>query len=99
VIASESEWDTDSDLRGGKYIYVYDYVSDGIFYYAHNSEIFVKPGDILNAGDIIAHVGRTGLNAYKKRSPTHLHIMYLVTEDGYPKPKNIYGDLLDCTPK
>lgn len=99
VIASEAEWDTDSDLRGGKYIFVYDYVSECIFYYAHNSEIFVKPGDLINAGDIIAHVGRTGLNAYKKRSPTHLHLMCLKTEDGYPKPKNIYQNLLVCIPK
>lgn len=99
VIACEQDWDAESDLRGGRYIYIYDYVSDGIFYYAHNSEIFVKPGQIVKAGDVIAHVGRTGLNAYKKRSPTHLHLMYMNIVDGYPKPKNIYKELLDCVTK
>jgi murein DD-endopeptidase MepM/ murein hydrolase activator NlpD len=95
VIACEHDWDANSDLRGGKYIYIYDYASDGIFYYAHNSEIFVNTGDLVKAGNVIAHVGRTGLNAYKKRSPTHLHLMYMTIEDGYPKPKNIYNELLN----
>ncbi len=99
VIACESEWEGSSDLRGGKYIYIYDPVYDGIFYYAHNSEIFVKPGNIVQAGDVIAHCGRTGLNAYKKRSPTHLHLMFLQVEDGYPNPKNIYNELLNAKTK
>lgn len=99
VIASEAEWEPGSNLRGGKYIYIYDPASEGIFYYAHNRNIFVKPGDIVKAGGVIAECGRTGLNAYKKRSPTHLHIMYLHIEDGYPKPENIYNDLLTAKTK
>jgi peptidoglycan LD-endopeptidase LytH len=99
VIACEPGWDAGSDLRGGKYIYIYDPAYDGIFYYAHNSKIFVKAGDIVKAGDVIAECGRTGLNAYKKRSPTHLHLMYLQVEDGYPKPKNIYEELLNAKTK
>lgn len=99
VIACERDWDNSSDLRGGKYIYIYDPSYDGIFYYAHNSKIFVKPGDIVRAGDKIAECGRTGLNAYKRRSPTHLHIMFLQIEDGYPKPKNIYNELLNAKTK
>lgn len=96
VIAYETEWETSSDLRGGKYIYIYDPGTEGIFYYAHNSEVLVKPGDIVKAGDVIAHVGRTGLNAYKKRSPTHLHLMYMYLEDRYPKPRNIYEELINA---
>ena len=99
VISCEPDWQTDSDLRGGKYIYILDPSDDGIFYYAHNSEIYVKPGDLVKAGDVIAHVGRTGLSAYKKRSPTHLHLMYLQVEDGYPKPKNIYQELCNMKTK
>lgn len=99
VIACEADWDNSSDLRGGKYIYIYDPSHDGIFYYAHNRKIFVKPGDIVQAGDKIAECGRTGLNAYKRRSPTHLHIMFLQIEDGYPKPKNIYIELLNAKTK
>jgi murein DD-endopeptidase MepM/ murein hydrolase activator NlpD len=99
VVAAESEWEPGSNLRGGKYIYIYDPGSEGLFYYAHNRQILVKPGDMVKAGDIIAEVGRTGLNAYRKRSPTHLHIMYLHVEDGYPKPQNIYKDLLSAKTK
>lgn len=64
-----------------------------LVYYAHNREIFVSPGDILRPGDRIATVGRTGLNARKKRSPTHLHLTCLKLRDGSPKPENIYLDL------
>lgn len=96
VVATEPDWEPGSNLRGGKYIYIYDPATDGLFYYAHNYQIFVKPGDIVKAGDVIAECGRTGLNAYKKRSPTHLHIMYLRIEDGYPKPEDIYEYLLSA---
>lgn len=99
VIACEPDWQADSELRGGKYIYIYDPSYEGIFYYAHNSKIVVKTGDVVNAGDKIAECGRTGLNAYKKRSPTHLHLMFLQVEDGYPKPKNIYNELVNAKTK
>jgi hypothetical protein len=99
VIACEPDWEAGSDLRGGKYIYVYDPLSEGFFYYAHNRNIFVKPGDLVKAGQIIAECGRTGLNAYKRRSPTHLHLMFLKVEDGYPKPEDIYRKLLKSSSK
>lgn len=94
VIAAESVWDTTSNLRGGKYIWIYDPCSNSFFYYAHNSKIFVQPCDIVVPGDTIATVGRTGLNAFKKRSPTHLHIMRLKLDGtDYPKPIDCYNDL------
>lgn len=99
VIAYETEWEVNSDLRGGKYIYIYDPFTSGIFYYAHNREVFVKPGDVVTAGQVIAQMGRTGINAYKRRSPTHLHIGYLYVQDGYPKPEDIYKNLLNANNK
>lgn len=78
---------------------MYDTIYDGLFYYAHNSEIFVKPGDIVKAGDAIAYCRRTGLNAYKKRSPANLHLMFLQVDDGYPEPKDIYSELLNAKNK
>lgn len=94
VIATETLWDTTSNLRGGKYIWIYEPNSNSFFYYAHNSKIFVQPCDIVNVGDTIAAVGRTGLNAFKKRSPTHLHIMQLKLDStDYPKPVDCYKDL------
>jgi len=94
VIAVELVWDTISNLRGGKYIWIYDPNSNSFFYYAHNRNVFVRPCDIVNPGDTIATVGRTGLNAFKKRSPTHLHIMQLKLDSTYyPRPTNCYEEL------
>lgn len=96
VVALEKDWDFQSDLRGGKYIWIYDTYSDGLFYYAHNRKVIVNVGDIVKPGDKIAEVGRTGLNAYKKRSPTHLHFSYLKINDGKLNPVNLYDDLLNA---
>lgn len=95
VIAAATNWDTSSNLRGGKYIYIYQPSTNSFFYYAHNSEILVQLCDIVKPGQVIAKVGRSGLNAYKKRSPTHLHFMQLkLDSQGYPRPFNSYKDLL-----
>ena len=95
VVALEKEWDSASSLRGGKYIYVYDPIDNALFYYAHNNEVFVDVGQIINAGDRIATMGRTGLNAFKQRSPTHLHFMKLTFDkEFYPKPVDTYKNLI-----
>jgi murein DD-endopeptidase MepM/ murein hydrolase activator NlpD len=92
VIACSNEWDTVSELRGGKYIWIYH--SDGtITYYAHNKEIFVKPGDAVKRGQKIAEVGRTGYNAFKKRSPTHLHFSAFHLVNNMPVPYNCFVQL------
>lgn len=94
VIASATQWDTTNNLRGGKYIYIYQPSTNSLFYYAHNSEVLVQLCDIVKPGQVIAKVGRSGLNAYKKRSPTHLHFMQLKLDSlGYPRPFNPYKDL------
>jgi hypothetical protein len=94
VGAVEKEWDPASRLRGGKYIWIYDPTTDALIYYAHNSRLLVETGDLVKPGDSIAEVGRTGLNAYKRRSPTHLHLTYLSIVNGLPGPRNIFKELL-----
>jgi len=95
VVALKKEWDCVSDLRGGKYIWIYDSVKNVLYYYAHNNEVFVDVGQTVKAGDTIATVGRTGLNAFKKKSPTHLHFMKLALDkDLYPKPVDTYKYLI-----
>jgi hypothetical protein len=85
VLAIETAWKPGSDYRGGNWIWVYDPTLHGLFYYAHNSEVHVVPGQWVQAGQKLAEMGRTGFNAYKTRSPTHLHL---------PQPLNTYEWLL-----
>jgi peptidoglycan LD-endopeptidase LytH len=94
VVSTETKWEPTSVQRGGNYIWIFDPNSKSLFYYAHNNKVMVKKGDLVKPGDVIAHVGRSGLNAYKKRSPTHLHFMQLVFDDNYlPRPRNPFRDL------
>jgi hypothetical protein len=93
VIACSPDWDPASNLRGGKYIWIYHANSHLITYYAHNRAIFVRPGEWVEQGQKIAEVGRTGFNAYKKRSPTHLHFSAFHIVNGLPVPYNCYSQL------
>jgi hypothetical protein len=100
VLATEINWKYDSDYRGGNWIWIYDPCLDGLFYYAHNNIVEVQPGQWVNAGDKISEMGRSGYNAYQKRSPTHLHLMYLeLDSEGLPTPYNTYEWLKNATVK
>jgi peptidoglycan LD-endopeptidase LytH len=95
VVAYSPEWRPASGLRGGKYVYIYSVAVNGLFYYAHNRSVVVRPGDVVTAGQVIATVGRTGRNASERLSPTHLHVMLLSFDaDGYPRPRDLYRDLI-----
>jgi peptidoglycan LD-endopeptidase LytH len=98
VVARETEWKWDSNLRGGNYLWIYNPKTKSLFYYAHNqSDILVGVGEYVVSGQHLAFIGRSGLNAAKKRSPTHLHFMQLVLDTNYlPKPVNCYDLLLKC---
>ena len=98
VIATENDWQTGSEYRGGNYIWIYDTTTGGLWYYAHQREIYVKTGQTVRAGQKIALVGRTGFNAAMPRSDTHLHLTYLrIDADGNPFPVNTYGWLKNAT--
>ncbi|MDB5148667.1 MAG: family metallopeptidase [Mucilaginibacter sp.] len=93
VIACTNQWEPTSDMRGGKFIWIYHQATHIFSYYAHNNIIFVHPGSYVKQGQKIAEVGRTGYNAYKKRSPTHLHFSAFKLVDGIPVPYNPYEQL------
>ncbi|WP_224960483.1 M23 family metallopeptidase [Geomonas subterranea] len=93
VVAGEKEWQPGSRLRGGKYLWILDPATGSLVYYAHNRALHVEVGDLVRPGDVIAEVGRTGLNAYRKRSPTHLHLTVLSVAGGLPVPRNPYRAL------
>lgn len=95
VVATYYGWQAASTLRGGNYAYIFSPTDSTLHYYAHADSVFVSPGAILSAGDTIGTLGRTGLNAYKQRSPTHLHYMVLkFNAKGIPSPINTYNTLV-----
>lgn len=99
VVGVETGWNPGQSYRGGNWIWVYDPLLHGLFYYAHNNVVAVTLGQWVQAGDRIGEVGRTGFNAYKVRSPTHLHLMYLqIQPTGLPLPQNPYAWLLAARP-
>lgn len=93
VVALEDRWQKGSKLRGGKYLWIYDPANDLLVYYAHNEKLFVTTGTIVKPGDLLATVGRSGLNAAKRRSPTHLHFSVLRLINGSPVPVRAYQEL------
>jgi hypothetical protein len=94
VVALEQEWQQGSRLRGGKYLWIYDPASDLLVYYAHNGSLSVELGEIVRPGDVLATVGRSGMNAAKRRSPTHLHFsVFKVGDGGKVVPMDVYREL------
>lgn len=94
VLATDPNWKSGDTGRGGRYIWIYDPASKGFLYYAHGEKLLVKPGDIIKPGQPISMLGRTGANAQKERSQTHLHFCYYkYNEYGVLKPAKFYNQL------
>jgi murein DD-endopeptidase MepM/ murein hydrolase activator NlpD len=93
VVALEKSWQSGSKLRGGRYVWVFDPANNLLVYYAHNEELYVEVGTLVKPGDLLATVGRSGFNAAKKRSPTHLHFSVLTLDGGQPAPEQVYRRL------
>jgi murein DD-endopeptidase MepM/ murein hydrolase activator NlpD len=94
VVSVNLHWEPSSPIRGGNYIWVYDPIKTRYYYYAHLNEISAKVGQIVSCGNPLGTVGRTGVKAYPKKSPTHLHFTVHQSKDGYPKPINPFMDLV-----
>ena len=92
VVSINLNWKPSNPIRGGNYIWIYDPMRSRYYYYAHLKEILVKVGQTVSKGERIGTIGRTGLNAYPKRSPTHLHFATFQSKDGYPQPINLYTE-------
>ena len=94
VVALEAEWQPGSRLRGGTYLWIYDPGNDLLVYYAHNGNLSVGLGDLVKPGDLLGRVGRSGYNAAKRRSPTHLHLTVArIGSDGRVVPFEVYQEL------
>ena len=94
VVSVNLGWEPSSPLRGGNCIWIYEPGESRYYYYAHLNQIFVRTGQRVARGERIGTVGRTGKNAFPKRSPTHLHFVVHQSVDGYPKPVNSYNELV-----
>ena len=77
VVAVETGWVKNSELRGGNYVMIYHPEGGLLSYNAHLDSVFVHIGQSVNPGTELGTIGRSGKNAAKKRSPTHLHLMLL----------------------
>ena len=97
VVSVHLNWEPSSPIRGGNYIWVHHPMKSQYFYYAHLDRIFVRVGQIVSKGEPLGTVGRTGVNAYPKRSPTHLHFVVHQSVGGYPKPINPYTELVKAS--
>jgi len=97
VVSANLNWEPSSSIRGGNYIWIYEPIKSRYYYYAHLNEIFVNVGQIVSKGDRLGTVGRTGVKAYPKRSPTHLHFVVHQSIEGHPKPINPYLELIKAT--
>ena len=94
VVSINLHWEPSSPIRGGNYIWIYDPIKSRYYYYAHLNEIFTKVGQVVSKGKRLGTVGRTGVKAYPKKSPTHLHFTVHHSKEGYPKPMNPFMDLV-----
>jgi hypothetical protein len=93
-VGVNEEWEFPSAQRGGKYVWIFDPGTNRYSYYAHLAQVDVRLGQIVQAGETLGRLGRTGLNAYKKRSPTHLHLTVLTYRQGEMLPYNPWSELL-----
>lgn len=94
VVSINLNWVSSSPIRGGHYIWIYEPIQSRYYYYAHLNGVFVRVGQMVSKGDRLGTVGRTGVKAYHRHSPTHLHFVAHQSMDGYPKPINPYIELL-----
>jgi len=98
VIAVNPSWEYPSAIRGGIYIWIYNPADSRYYYYAHLAGAMVAPGDVVQAGQTIALLGRSGKNAWPKRSATHLHFMCLSFDKGRMTAHDTYRELLNSHP-
>ena len=87
VLSVFSDWNASDhrrEIRGGNYIWIYHPGLKAFSYCAHLEKIFVNPGNLVQGGEPIATLGRTGKNASVARSPTHLHLMVLSLKNMQP---------------
>lgn len=90
ILSINTCWEKTSVIRGGNYIYGYNPQANLLLYFAHLDSVKVIGGMNIKQGKKIATLGRTGKNAFVKRSPTHLHMMVLKIKGDQLVPFDYY---------
>lgn len=96
VAAINSGWQPGTLTYGGNCIWIYDPATDRFCYYAHLERVDVAPGEVVTAGMPLGIMGRTGINAQARRSPTHLHFMVVAWDHGKMTPINPWQEFLEA---
>lgn len=92
ILVIRTGWLPGNPLKGGNYVVEYLPSRRQLAYYAHLDRVSVRPGQRVAAGDELGTLGRTGVNAYRSRSPTHLH--FALWDVGALTPVNPYSLLV-----
>jgi hypothetical protein len=77
ILSTETLWQKGSAIRGGNYVWALAPQSGELLYFAHMDSVLACKGMFIRSHERIGTVGRTGKNAAKKDSATHLHMMVL----------------------
>ena len=93
VLSVNTNWTKGSQLRGGNYVWTFNPAENKFFYYAHLNTVSAIPGQFIRKGGVIGTVGRTGVLAAEKTSPTHLHLMVLEYNNGSMVPFDYYKNI------
>lgn len=92
IVLAEDGWIKNEDLstssrKGGNTVIIFNAFKKEFYRYAHLDKVYVKPGDIINSGNIIGTVGHSGENASKLGHGEHLHLEVNVYNDKNDKVK------------
>jgi murein DD-endopeptidase MepM/ murein hydrolase activator NlpD len=94
VVSIKNGWTpAQTNLRGGNYVWVFDPAKQEYLYYAHLQDVKVCVGQLVAEGQALGNVGRTGLNAYKRKSITHLHFSVIQYSNALMRPRNPFDQL------
>ncbi|HUL37472.1 MAG TPA: M23 family metallopeptidase [Thermodesulfobacteriota bacterium] len=96
IVSINANWNPSSTIRGGNYIWIFEPARSRYYYYAHLGKVLIKLGQMVSDGETLGLVGRTGLNAYPKRSPTHLHFTVHESKGGHPRPIDPFKELMQA---
>jgi peptidoglycan LD-endopeptidase LytH len=77
ILSTNTLWQKGSDIRGGNYIWAMAPQSGELLYFAHLDSVLACKGAFVHSHERIGTVGRTGKNAVRKDSATHIHMMVL----------------------